>query len=235
MMKKFKEFIEQPIQIDEPIHFKGKDTETVKLDEPIQFKGPKRKALKEDSHSDDVFETSKRLRKRAEIKPEHRGHIREYTKDSADLNRSLAKHGSDSHLDEKNKKIHESIHASKHEAGEHLVLHSGVSARMGNRFLEHRGKIFHSPAHISASHDHDIAHEFMFNHNPGSMGERHLVHIHVKPNDKILHVSHHSASPDEHETIVPSGTHLKHLKTHSHTTIDGDTIVHHHFEIHKQE
>lgn len=89
----------------------------------------------------------------------------------------------------------------------------------------------HMPAFTSATHDKEVAYSFaQMNHKDGLTQARHILHIHLMPYDNATHISGHSLSPHEHETILPRNTTLK---VHPEPTILSDgthvwnSTVHH--------
>lgn len=129
------------------------------------------------------------------------------------------------------KNIHETISslASK-PIGKEVHLYSGVGFNPSELANKSKDKVIHSPAHISATHEAEIARSFTENHD-----EKHIMHIHMKPHDKGFHVGSHSENDHEHETIIPAGTKLKYHNTTQHVDDDGNTHNVHHFTIHSQE
>lgn len=181
-----------------------------------------------------------------DIGKEDKEHIHKYTSGyssrggspiSRDLNKNL-KGGKD--LTDEQHKIHSAIlnnaKPSKHE----VHLYSGVRAKKDiDKLLSDtkKGKPILSKSHISASHDPKIGYSFTRKGYLGSTG--HMIHIHVKPKDKILHVSHLAETPTERETILPAGTKLKyshtdtHIGQHPDNPARADEPFHvHHFTVH---
>ena len=197
--------------------------------------------------SDKLIET------KGEISPAHKDKLKIYSMGSRQLNKSLIKAHKDGHTnfeehDPMRKHALQNTHAAimnnLHSPGQHLSLYSGTPHNFGDVAKQSKDGIVHSPAHISASHDIDVGMHFarqtagwkQNDENPA-----HMVHIRVKPHQKILHMSDHSDYPAEHESIVPAGTKLKYSHTTEHwgrTDPVNDPIgkrspVHiHHFDIH---
>ena len=124
------------------------------------------------------------------------------------------------------------VKSSEHEF--HLM--SGTKHDFGEMAKQSKDGILHSPAHISATHHQKIAKHFSYIAN-SHKNLLHAVQIHVKPHDKILHVSRlpHSMKA-EHETIIPAGTKLKYShSTHEKHDLNNTPIKVDHFEIHSQE
>lgn len=141
---------------------------------------------------------------------------------SASLNKALIKNKPLSNADQK---IHDSIMKHAKPSGHEFHTFSGVSTDFGKLAKESKDHILHSPAHISTSHSVEEAQHFSEKHSDGFY---HHIHIHIKPHDKILHISSVSEKPHEHETIIPAGTKLKYHGTTKHDDID----KFHHFTIH---
>jgi hypothetical protein len=112
-------------------------------------------------------------------------------------------------LSNSDKKMHDGIMNSIHKAGEDVHLYSGISPELGENIHKSKNNIIISPAHISTSLSPKIASNFAKGNE-----YKHMIHVHVKPDDKIVHVSGLSHFPYENETIIPAGTKLK----YSHTT-----------------
>lgn len=91
-------------------------------------------------------------------------------------------------------------------------------------------KIFYSPAHISASHDVDVARNFAMRKGIPSRGFN-IMHISLKPTDKAVHVGNHSVYSGEHETIIPAGTRLIYSHTTHHHDDDGYHYRVHHYTV----
>lgn len=143
-------------------------------------------------------------------------------------------------------KMHETIKDNARPIGEHLKLYSGTSEDFGKMARQSKDGILHSPAHLSTTHHLRTA--IRFSKFSGSDDPGHMLVIHAKPSDKGLHVSKSGVGIGiEHETIIPAGTKLKHIKTEhkimkeERTDMSGRTYFNahpthiHHFEIHSQE
>lgn len=260
--KKFKRTPEGHIILDEPIHFKNnmatylKDKEGhIILDEPI---GQKNKLKEESTDHDETHaaaeynkkhhgsntELSSKLHKAtAENIPEHdKEHIRHFTgQDARDhsrngsyfLNKRLVKGVEPTdHLKDMHRAIMKNAKASGHE---HHVF-SGTGRDFESIAKHSKDGIIHAPAHTSATHALHIARQFADNKFGDSehAEKKHLIHIHIKPHDKVLHTSKHSEYESEHETVIPAGTKLKYSHSSDHHN-DGDHYRVHHFKIHSQE
>ena len=258
----FKKTKEGHIILDEPIHFKNemasfrktKDGHII-LDEPLGQKG---KLKESEDHTDETHAASEynykhhdsnvdlsdKLHKAtaSHMSDEDKGHIRAFTgqdqrnpnrNGSYTLNKRLARGEEPTgHLKDMHDTIMKHAKASGHE---HHVF-SGTSRDLGSLAKQSKDGIIHTAAHTSATHALHIArqfadHKFADSHDNTT---RHMVHIHVKPHDKILHTSKHSEYSTEHETVIPAGTKLKYSHSSDHDN-DGDHYRVHHFTIHSQE
>lgn len=263
-MKSLKQFIKTKLKktpeghviIQEPLHFKdfgntAKPIKILSITDPIHFKD----IVKEDSEKeilDDLpghepHSMSYKLRQNHDdINLIHRAHIKHYTGEhptnnvpnSRELNRNLAKGASLSHEEEK---MHHAIIHNVKPAGSEVHLYSGSRHDFSKMAKNSKDHILHSPAHISATHDKQTAYEFAYNgmvrNKDPSSDEKiplHINHIHVHPDDKILHASGMSKIPEEHESIIPAGTKLKYHHTTNHT-VSKNKIHVHHFTIHSQD
>lgn len=204
------------------------------------------KEYDEGQHRDPLYHISKRLRERNRLilDDPHDGPkaeaLMKYTGDdkannqpmSRDMNHRLVR---GEKLHPYQQEMHDAIHATKHEVGEHLHVYSGTNHDFGALGRASKDHILHSPAHISATHSVNQAIDFAKDHADGDPHYPiHLVHIALKPHDKIVHVSHHSNYPEEHESIIPSGTKLKYLHTTHHKAGSLQNVSVHHFAIHHE-
>lgn len=141
-----------------------------------------------------------------------------------------------------------SLHkATSHPIGHDVHLYSGVHSDPRKWEKSDDGST-HLRAFTSMSHDKKIAH--VFGHQwtagekgkdaspSGKKGEVHIIHLHAKANDHGLHATAHSPY-EEHETILPAGTHIKPHPDHKgpeiHKASDGTKVHIHHYVISKQE
>lgn len=154
------------------------------------------------------------------------------------LNMSLAK-GYDIHSEDK--EMHETIMKHAKASGHEFHLFSGTGRDFKKMHKESGSKIFHLPAHTSATHHLGVAKEFATNKthiDESGVTHKHMIHIHVKPKDKVLHISKHSAMPEEHETIIPAKTNLEYHGSSVHERkgpLYPVTTHVHHFTVHSQE
>ncbi len=121
--------------------------------------------------------------------------------------------------------VHHTIHKHAKPLGKKMTLYHGSHHDFGAAAKKSKDGIIHNPAHMSTSHDHKSATNF---------GSGHVVVIHAHKKTKAVHVDgkgSKSEGSSEKETVVPSGTKLKHIK--SHKTTDGFNV--HHFKVHSQE
>lgn len=118
--------------------------------------------------------------------------------------------------------------------GHEVHLYSGVGFNPRAAAKKSKDGILHLPAHISMSHDSEVASGFAnINHDLDNTG-RHIIHVHAKPTDKGYHIGGHSLAAPEHETVLPAGTKLKYSHTTVHKDDNGDRHNVHHFTVHSQ-
>lgn len=253
------------IILNEPIHFrmglpalkKTKEGHVI-IDEPITFKHVKKSVAESVEHdkADAAHEYNKKHHGKVgdlsdklhdatahTLDDKESEHIKRYTGDdehddsqtgSSRLNRKLI-HGQELTHSEKN--MHNTIMKHAKASGHEFHTFSGTTRDFEHLAKHTKDGIFHSPAHISTTHSLNGARHFADNKHVdgGEEGEKHLMHIHVKPHDKVLHVSGHSQYSHEHETIIPAGTKLKYHGSSMHDNGLGDKYKAHHFTIHSQE
>ncbi len=184
-------------------------------------------------HLDDKFLSNKLHKSLGNLHPDDEDNLREYADDSEVLNNNLIKN---KHLSPYYKNIHDSIHNAKHEAGHEFHAFSGVHHTLGSKIEKLKsGDVLHSPAHMSFTHEPDIAQGFAMSGSK-TRDNNHIIHLHIKPEDKIVHISKISHVPFEHETIIPSGSNLKYHGSSSFNdgVLDKKFIVHH-MSIHSQD
>ena len=140
---------------------------------------------------------------------------------SSRINHALV-HGED--MRQSDKDAHHAILQHAKAPGEEVHLFSGVGTDPRTR--THNG-IFHAKAHLSASHDSTVAMDFAKHERVKKGADNHVMHVHVHPTGKILHVSKISKHPMEHESIVPAGSKLKYHGTSDHNDGESDYKVHH--------
>ena len=269
-MKSFKQYVkanletEKTVEVPEPIHFRGNSPRVVELPEPIHFRGTTKKVVKEDAagnktpmddalahnsfhHGFNPHDMSEKLHNATAhtIKPlsADQAGVERYVENSSGLNHSLIHHGEPTRNADKD--AHDAIMKHAKPTGMHFHVFSGVSPELGELASKHeKGTVFHSKAHLSTTHSERIVNKFSTKHEPDDDGIHPAFHIHVKPHDKVLHVSHFGEYADEHETVIPAGTKLKKVGEYDH--VMGPRGAHdrddrkakvrvHHFEIHSQE
>ena len=207
-----------------------------------------------EAHSDKLHNSTAKSLNR-----EDKGHVKSYTNTRFNSSKGISKKLIDNHNNNKDhdhgmssghyrsgeRDSHHAIRNNAKSIGHETHLYSGVHPDFAKKHGGKEGHIVHSPAHISTSHDIRAAHKFA-NRNKDENGHSHIMHIHAKSENKGLHVSKHSASPSEHETIIPHGAQLKysHTTTHEHdhdtNKVHGEkpkyqrqTVHVHHYTIHK--
>jgi hypothetical protein len=251
-MISFKKFINRAfnktenkyIILNEPIHFKKHQMKIKEINESIsnskilndlKYKNLEkyggRERLSEILHNS----TAKNLNK-DEIK-----HIHYFTSDISHFNKTY-RNGSTrlnyslingTALHDHDQKIHDTIMKHAKPSGHSFHLFSGDKRDFKKISKRSGSNIFYCPAHTSATHAIEVAHGFA-HEKRDEKNNMHFIHIHVNPHDKILHVSHYSENPDEHETIIPAGTTLKYHGT----TVEKNemnTYHIHHMTIHSQK
>ena len=97
--------------------------------------------------------------------------------------------------------------ATQHPIGHEVHVYSGLGFDPSEHINKEHNTL-HLPAFTSMTHAKKVATHFA-NLWPDKKVNKHILHIHLKPTDKALHVSHLSKIPSEHETILPHGTTLK--------------------------
>lgn len=192
---------------------------------------------------DDARKLSLHLHKLNNISDTDKKYLHDYTRGGDAGQFKFSKHLNNALI--KNKpmkpfllKIHNAIKNNAVKSDNEYTLYSGTKTDFGKLGEQSKDGILYSPAHISATHDLYSAHQFAFNHNTDvfdSKKSRHIISVEIKPNDKILHVSRYSDIPEEHETIIPSGTKLKYSHSEDFKDDNNNKIKMHHFTIHSQE
>lgn len=185
-------------------------------------------------------ELSDRLASRHHPDDDEKKYLHHYTKEAGKPSRALNKalvNGSE--LTDVQKKMHSAILNNVRPAKEEFHLYSGTQHDFGEMAKHSKDGILHSPAHISATHNPNVALSYA---KPPSENETgHVVHVHVQPGDNILHLSGLSKYKTEHETVLPAGTKLKYSHTTYHKDVDNtglaDKTLHvnvHHFTVHRE-
>lgn len=151
--------------------------------------------------------------------------ISEYTSGSHDLNMALI----DRHiigsplLHSYEKQTSDLLRGSIHSVGHPHILYSGIKHWDPKEAAEaSKDGIIHLPAFTSASTSNDKARTF---------SKGHMLKIHMKPEDRAIHLGSKSPFGQEYESILPPGTRLKYIK---HEPDDGNGYEYHHFEVHSQ-
>ena len=198
------------------------------------------------------------IKAQGEVSDKHKSALDAYSQGSSNLNKEMIKAHQEGRepfsawdfvVRNQAQRQHDAIMQNLHPPGQSLSLFTGTPHDFGSMAKESKDGIIHSPAHISASHDISVGMHFA-RQGAGWSGEAqpgvkeddaHMVHIRVKPHNKIMHMSHHSRYPAEHESIVPAGTKLKYSHSTTHWTkreADGGPgserrrVQIHHFDIH---
>lgn len=116
--------------------------------------------------------------------------------------------------------------------GKESHVYSGTNIRGDEAAKE--SKTFYSPAHISTSHDVDVAKRFAERKGISRLGHN-IMHIHLKADDRAFHAGNHSLFRGEHETIIPAGTKLNYSHTTHHHDENGKYFKVHHYTVDSQE
>ena len=231
---------------DEPIHFKmGSDKKPKPLVKEAVEDNEHQDWEKHNDNShlgDNSQEISQKLstyRKpyRNEIE---KGHVTRYTNDSSDLNKDLL----DRHfkktkiLDHHKKQIKALDRRTSSPIGHHVSLYSGLGFNPANHIT---GKnLIRMPAYTSLTHAKRIATFFSAlkqsgEQNDGDKPVRHILHVHMRPEDHADHIGDAHDNATEHETILPRDTVLKiHDTPTTHKDANGATYKIWHAHIHKQ-
>jgi hypothetical protein len=146
---------------------------------------------------------------------EDKKNIKKYSDDSYPLNMDLINHKP---LSYEHQKTHDTILKNVKPLGHEVHLYSGTRTDFGKMARSSKNGIIVSPAHLSTTHDHNVAKNFA----GGNYGKdfddepKHLIHIHAKPTDKGLYIGKSNGAAGEYETILPAGTKLKYSHTTNH-------------------
>lgn len=237
---------------DEPIHFKMNANDAYVPDEPIHFKQVlKIKEETEDKthinhwinhnenehlghNSEEVSKTlADHVKKHVDLNKKQVTRINDYTRNSRILNAALIKaHKNKTDLFDHHKKVtHELDSITGKPIGHESHLYSGLSFNP-SKMKNENGHV-HLPAYMSLTHDKNTAHKFARKAYEDAFTakerreahDQHILHLHMKKNNKGLHVSHLSQYNKEHETVLPRNTKIK---IHHEPTVyhDGDRKVH---------
>ena len=151
------------------------------------------------------------------------------------LNKNLVKGVPLEKLVKRDQETHKMIMEHSKPSGHEVHLFSGTGRNFENLNKHTKDNIFHFPAHTSLTHHRAVAAEFATDKAmTNDLDNAHMMHIHVKPHDKILHVSRVSDMPSEYETILPAGTKLKYHGSSDHKYDDCNYKLHH-FTVHSQD
>ncbi len=174
---------------------------------------------------------------------DHEKHlVKRYTRQTSNgntgslfLNKNLVKGVPLEKLVKGDQETHKMIMKHAKPSGHEVYLFSGTSRNFEALNKHTKDNIFHFPAHTSLTHHIRVATEFASQKaSDNDLEHAHMIYVHVKPHDKILHVSRISDIPTEYETILPAGTKLKYHGTSNHNQ-NGDDFKVHHFTVHSQD
>lgn len=161
-------------------------------------------------------------------------HLREYTCGSASLNQShVDRHLYGTSLDASHEAQTKALlSASTHTVGHEHHLYSGVKnwhpQEAANSSKE---GVVSLPAFTSTSTSKSKARSFASRHS--SDDKKHILKIHMKPEDRAIHLGSKSSYGQEHESILPAGTKLKYSHTEDDPNDSSSTMLHH-FTVHDQ-
>jgi len=227
--------------VDEPIHYKNGKSKIQESAHKDEFKAAVEHNQKHHGSDEDL---SVKLHKKqgAHISgTEDEAHIHRYTDDADDgtehtgsrrLNRSLIRGTPPHHMDREDEKTHKAIMKHAGPSGHEYHVFSGTSRNFEEIAHHEKTNKFHFPAHTSATHSEKTAKQFAIGKKEPDRETYHIMHVHVKPHNKVLHTSGLSQYPHEHETIIPAGTNMKYSHTSDHKDpTDGKHYKVHHFHI----
>lgn len=241
MKSNYKKTKDGYVIVDEPIHYKNGKVQIAESASKDELSAAD-KFNKEHHKSEDALSVKLHKKQGAHISgTEDAEHIRRYTDDADDdsghtgsrrLNRSLIRGTPPHHMDREDEKTHKAIMHHAGPSGHEYHVFSGTSRDFGEIAKHEKTDKFHFPAHTSTTHSLNTAKSFAINKvNPDS-DHLHMMHVHVKPHNKVLHTSGLSEYPNEHETIIPAGTNMKYSHTSEHKDkSDGKKYKVHHFTI----
>jgi hypothetical protein len=178
----------------------------------------------------------------SELNDHEKDLVKRYTRQTSNgntgslfLNKNLVKGVPLEKLVKRDQETHKMIMEHSKPSGHEVHLFSGTSRNFENLNKHTKDNIFHFPAHTSLTHHRAVAADFAIDKAmTNNLDDAHIMHVHVKPHDKILHVSRVSDMPSEYETILPAGTKLKYHGSSEHE-YNNDNYKVHHFTIHSQE
>ena len=250
--------VDEPIHYKMKSNYKKTKDGYVIVDEPIHYKNGKSKIEEESTKKDELTsavehnnklhgsndDLSIKLHKKqgAHISgTEDEAHIHRYTDDADDgsehtgsrrLNRSLIRGTPPHHMDRNDEKTHNAIMKHSGPSGHEYHVFSGTSRDFEEISHHEKTKKFHFPAHTSTTHSLEVAKQFAIGKHDPDRKSLHMIHVHIKPHNKVLHTSGLSQYPHEHETIIPAGTNMKYSHSSEHKDPnDGKHYKVHHFTI----
>ena len=205
---------------DEPIHFKmGSNKKTTKTSHRIKEEHHEYTSHKWVDHNDnqhlghDDNEISEKLKEKTKKfdSPEQKEAVRGYTIGSSDVNSALIEHHKDPTSPIWNRH-HDNIKhldiATNHPIGHHVSLYSGLGFNPGQHIVGENH--IHLPAYTSMTHNKHVAKTFAQRKSYNFPNrDSHILHLHMRPEDKGIHIPHVSEYDTEHETILPRRTTIK--------------------------
>jgi hypothetical protein len=231
---------------DEPIHFKmGSDKKSTKTRHHVKEEHHEYTLYKWKDHNDnshlgrDDNEISEKLKEKTKKfdSSEQKNAVKDYTKNSSDVNDSLIEHHKDptAHINSHhNDKIKGLDTATNHPIGHHVSLYSGLGFNPANHITGENH--VHLPAFTSMTHNKHVADNFAQGKSYKFPNEdRHILHLHMRPEDKGIHIPHVSEYDTEHETILPRRTTIKiHHEPEIYHDSEGKKVHIWHSHIHHQ-
>jgi hypothetical protein len=226
------------IIVDESIRFKIDLSKLKKLNESSVLINLKNKNIGDYGNHNHLSDLLHQATAKT-INDQEKKYIHHYTCHDEDANKNYSERLNHSlingtALHDHDQKIHDTIMKHAKPSGYSFHLFSGVKRNFKKMSEESGSDTFHFPAHTSTTHDIEIAYEFA-SKKRDDKNNMHLIHIHVKPQDKVLHISRFSENPYEHETILPAGTTLKYHGTTTEKRGKYFTQHIHHMTIHSQK
>jgi hypothetical protein len=247
---KLKKTSEGYIIVDDPVSFKqdhysiNEDVDRLELAKQYNFTHHKVSPLGDDSSELMSFKLHSATANN--LNDEESNHILNYTKQtskegksstgSSELNYNLV---NNLPLTDEQQAIHDTIMRHAKPSGYEFHLFSGTSRNFEDLAKHTKDNIFHFPAHTSMTHDFHTASDFAIRKRKSRGLEPtdylHMIDVHIKPYDKLLHISQYSRYPNEGETILPARTNLQYIGSSTHSLRSTRVYRAHHFTIHSQQ
>ena len=200
----------------------------------FESQDPKHQANKDTWHQ--ASELSKELAKKAKpLSKKERETVAHYCDTSEGINDSLLRAYKNKEEMEPyfKERVEHLDKVTRNPIGHDLHVYSGIG--FDPREHVNSSGHLHLPSYTSTSHSKETAHWFAHSDVERDREEKptkHILHIHLNPSDHAAHVSQHSGSPNEHETILPRNTTLK---VHPKPTVLSDGTHVWHAQVHHQD